>query len=62
MEVSIHSQQDRCQLSRVDALRIVKATHTLVWAFFATCILAIPAHLPVAASTHPSGALQRCNR
>ena len=28
--------------SRADALRIVKCVHTIAWAFFASCILAIP--------------------
>lgn len=30
-------------MSASSSLRIVKAVHTVVWAFFAACILAIPA-------------------
>ena len=30
-------------MSRSSHLRTIKAVHTFIWAFFATCILAIPA-------------------
>jgi hypothetical protein len=36
------SQQGEVVLNPVAVLRLVKAGHTLVWAFFVTCILAIP--------------------
>lgn len=34
---------ERSRLSPATALRAVKVLHTVVWAFFAGCILAIPA-------------------
>ena len=36
-------QSGRSRLSPTTALRAVKVVHTVVWAFFAGCILAIPA-------------------
>jgi hypothetical protein len=37
------TQPERSQLSPTTTLRAVKVLHTVVWAFFAGCILAIPA-------------------
>lgn len=40
----LQPQEHRSRLTPAGLLRLVKAVHTLIWAFFAGCILAIPVY------------------
>ncbi len=42
MKAEIRTQSDHAMTSAPNILRAVKSLHTLIWAFFVGCILAVP--------------------